>query len=414
MMNKNVLKILIIVLFVSITIKNANCDTFKIVQNLFSLDEIENPSFENKQIKINSNFNYLYSKYSSDSLYNRNYTHFYKFQFHSSRIKNKLQFGGFAQLEYLNFHNILNSEYTTGSINLLSQNYNLYIKTRIDEHFFKIDYKHKIIDNNFLLQVYKFPHSDTDETVNIYFYDLLEQTYGDSIRFYTKISSNVFRFYYSAPEIYSFKPFIDLQYKIIKFNIGERHINTNSPNLDGEIYTEITDTFAPLKLKIGLLSKYNNSLFVGYSNTKIKPIWQQIIFSKMYDIDTLSTGNIQSENWEIGLHKQSINSYYFFGASVGEINLQQEIKTPILGYRFILPISHQLNLDIQINHKTQILKFGRKFRNKKFNINPEINYIHSLMSIDLNYIADLEFGLTSIDSSNNYLYDINLFNLKIN
>jgi len=101
------------------------------------------------------------------------------------------------------------------------------------------------------------------------------------------------------------------------------------------------------------------------------------------------------------------------GASQGKLKWQQELTTPVLGYLFFLPISHQLNIDLQIFHKTQIVQYGIYFNNKHFSINPEFGYIHSLLSIDMNYIANLEYGLTSINEHKNYLYDINLFNLKL-
>ena len=164
----------------------ANCDTFDIVRSIFSLDKIEDNIFIDKQIKINSNLNYLYTEYSSDSLYNRSLIHFHKIQFHSPVINKKLQFGCSYEFNYSEYKNILNTEYTFGSINFLSKNYDIYLKTKLNKHSLKIKYKHKSIDNNFLLKIYKFPHSETDSTLNKYLYNLLEPTFGDSINFYPK------------------------------------------------------------------------------------------------------------------------------------------------------------------------------------------------------------------------------------
>jgi len=391
----------------------ANCDTFDIVRSIFSLDKIEDNIFIDKQIKINSNLNYLYTEYSSDSLYNRSLIHFHKIQFHSPIINKKLQLGCSYEFNYSEYKNILNTEYTFGSINFLSKNYDIYLKTKLNKHSLKIKYKHKSIDNNFLLKIYKFPHSKTDSTVNKYLYNLLEPTFGDSINFYPKTINNIINIYYSAPQIFNFYPFINLQFHFVNMKIDERHLNTNSPKLDGEKYTQIGNTFYPFQLKLGITSKKNNMFFFGYSETNLEPKWKQIVSPESYDINVLSNGNFKFTNWKIGYKNNAGKKYYFLGASQGKLKWQQELSTPVLGYWFFLPISHQLNIDLQIFHKTQIVQYGIYFNNKHFSINPEFGYIHSLLSIDMNYIANLEYGLTSINEHKNYLYDINLFNLKL-
>ena len=404
---------LLILFFILIFINIVNCSTFDIARNILSLDEIEDNYFINKQININNNLNYLYTEYSSDSLYNKSYIHSYKIQFHSPAINKKIQFGGSVQLNYSDYKKILGSEYTYGSINLLTNNYSIYLKTKLDDSFYSINYKYKFIDDNFLLSVNKFPHSETDLVNNKYFYDLLEPTFGDSLKFNPKLKSHIINIYYSAPQISGFHPFINLQYEFVDIKIYESHLNTNSPTLKGERYTQIRSIYNPFKIKVGTTFRDNNMIFVGYSKTNLEPKWNQIIYPKLYDIRNLSTGNFKLYNWEIGYKNNSYKKYFFLGVSQGELKWQQELSTPVLGYFSFLPIAHQGNMNLQTSHKTQIIQYGYYLNKNKFLFNPEFGYIHSLLSIDISYIANLEFGLTSINEHNNYLYDVNLFNLKL-
>lgn len=389
------------------------CDTFSTIRNILSSSKIENNYFINKQINISSNLNYIYTEYSSDSLFNKNYIHSHKIQFHSPIINKTLQFGGSYHLNYSNYQKILNSEYTFGSINLLSKNYDLYLKTKINNHFLKFQYNYKSIENDFLLKIHEFPYSQKNLIENKYFYDLLEPTFGDSITFAPKIENHIININYTAPKIFNVHPFINLQYQFTNINIYEKHLNITTPKLDGERQTQIGNNFNPYQIKIGIISKNDNKFFLGYNEIIFEPKWKQIIYPNDYDIHTLADGNFKFSNLEFGYNNRSGNNYYYLGASQGTLKLQQELSTPVLGYLFILPIAHQLNLDLEILHKTQIIQYGYFYKTNNFIINSEFGYIHSFISINMDYSANLEFGLTSIDENKDYLYDVNLFNLKV-
>ncbi len=274
------------------------------------------------------------------------------------------------------------------------------------------------------LSIYQFPESNHNQSLNKYFYSLLEQAFGRNI-IYSQAGNEInytLEYCRTINSVFNFG--LNFYREVNNYN-AEINYNSKVENIEG-----------PKKLN-GLyeFSRYNVGLTVKYKLGESEFRYLMTASQPEFGLNLKQNSLIEKNNVNLEISKLGDGNCdgkgICFGIGVGN-RLSEKISmdlsgmiiknnysgnlfasTPVLGFE-ILPITHQLNLNFTDDMKNYLLSFAFNHSvTDGFKYNLCINYLISNNDVTYQYKVLSEFGLGNNTETGNEFIKVNLFKIDI-
>ncbi len=269
-----------------------------------------------------------------------------------------------------------------------------------------ISIKYTAGDNSANMKINRYPSGGDDETMNKYFYDLLETAFGKDIWFSLNNNEINYALEYNRFIGRDFNMGINIYKETNRYDLGINYYGNvekieGSKNLNGSMKFD--------RYSLGLTCEYmlNKFIFrslISYSVPNFElSINQNHLLAKdnvNLEISNLSSGKFSGRGIAAGVGiSYSFSGNISTGLSYTFIrnNYSGRLKasTPVLGFE-ILPVAHQFlnNFDLQMNNNFFSLDFNHDVSGI-WGYRISFTYLNSLNKVNYHYNLITEFGFGS-------------------
>ena len=381
--------------------------TFNIISNAFSLSIPDTANTDRSYLHYDINHHELLRETKNDTLLSRYTLRQQNFKFNFD--VNKYSINASWSRNLLGLTDLFNTNYTSYSPKIISNNIGLKTQTRFKEWLIQPGINYSFLRTQDTLFIHDFPRSDIT-AVNSYFFDLLPETIGDTLPYHNSLDAFQIELLTSKRKrdqnIFFYLSFANT---IDRFT--ESHNNTSSnEKLYGPRETCLTFNYSTIKAQAGWQVN-THSLFWTGINYNFSPLsWKHTIFPNEPDtteIIQLAHGKTTLFQAQFGYKTLSLPIGLQATLSTGYLTNIAEARTPVLGYVLrILPISHQANLMTTSNYLLTHIHLDYPFKARNLFILPKLDLIATRFWTDISLEALLQFGLEDIDFQQHYIHAI--------
>ncbi len=269
-------------------------------------------------------------------------------------------------------------------------NFDLKAQTKINTWLIQSGIHYDFSRENDTLFVTEFPMSERN-AYNNYFFDLLPETFGDTIPYHT--ASDNFDIELSASDR---KFLFHLKYSNSSDRLMESHLNTSSnDDLSGSRESLCKLSYSGIQALAGVRANNYSFFRLGLNYNYVPIDWKHTLFPSTPDtteIVQIANGRTQSFNAQIGYNLLSFPFNFNATIASGYINNSTRASTPVLGYVLrILPISHQAELDLTSTYLLAHIHFDYPLKAGRSIFTPRIDVISSRFRSDVSLLALLQF-----------------------
>lgn len=315
-------------------------------------------------------------------------------------------FGSWSR-DMINFDNVLNTDYTHVNMTPIGQNFTLKFQTAIQDWTLQPGIYYSFSRVQDTLFIHQFPTSDIS-AYNSYFFNLLPETFGDTIPFQN--AYDAFQFEILGQNIKDEGGlFFDIKYRHRSNRLSEAHINTGSNvKLQGPRESLCTLNYSSINVKAAWKLNKHSMIRMGLNYNFLPLNWHHTVFPDdpdTLDIVTLAQGNTRSLNSQLGYHLLSKPLNAHFTVAGGMMSNTTHASTPVLGYILrILPISHQGDFDLTSRYIMATSHIDYPLHMNKSTITPRLDLTAARFWSEINLEALLQFGLEDIDLQEQYIH----------
>ncbi len=379
--------------------------TFNIISNAFSLSIPDSTSKGLSYLHYDIDHQELLRETKNDTLLSRYTLRQQHFEF--NYVVNKYSLYASWSRNLLGFADLFNTDYTSSSPKTISNNIDLKAQARFKNWLVQpgINYSFSRVQDT--LFIIDFPRSDV-LAANLYFFDLLPETIGDTIPYNN--SFDAFQIELLASKRKQDQS-IFFYFNYVKFidRLTESHENTSSNDkLYGPRKTLLTFNYSSIKAQVGWQINAHSLFWTGI-NYHFSPLsWKHTVFPNGPDtteIVQLASGKINSFHAQLGYKTLSLPLGLQATLSTGYLTNISEARTPVLGYVLrILPISHQANLMATSNYLLTHIHLDYPIKAGNSIFFPQLDVIAARFWTDVSLEALLQFGLEDIDYEEYYVH----------
>lgn len=299
---------------------------------------------------------------------------------------------------------ILSSDYSYSNIKPESHTLSFRIQTDLNKYLLSSGIQYAFSRTSDTLFITDYPSSD-QSAMNKYFFDLLPQTFGDTLPY--RYASDMFKTHFRiSDDQFMFY----LEYSQYAVRLNETHMNTSDNALNGPRESLCRLSYSSLKAFGSWKINGQSMIWAGANYAALPLNWKHTVFPD--DPDTLERVNIaeggtRSLNAQLGYQLLSFPVNIKSTVASGFTNNSTEASTPVLGYVLgFLPISHQANMNIANSYLLAHLHADYPLKKGDFILTPRFDLIAGRVWTDLSLQALLQFGLEDIDIQEEYIHAV--------
>ena len=302
-----------------------------------------------------------------------------------------------------NIDDMFNTDNSTLSIKPVAYKFDLGLDTGIKNWRIKpgISYSFSSIADTLFITEY--PRSD-QSAMNDYFFDLLPETFGDSIQF--NYGHHMFKGDLLAQhEKFAFY----FSYRYLNNKITESHENTSSYlSLAGPRESLLSLTSSSIRIKLAYSIHPGHLIWGGIDHSSNLFDWQHTLFPGdpvPSEIIHLGSGNNTAFQTQVG-YKVKINDFNISTTiASGNISMADTASTPVLGYFMsFFPISHQAELLLNTAYISAKFHADKIWSINRSQITPTFDLMAFRSWSDIDFEALLQFGLEDIEVKETYIH----------
>ncbi len=375
--------------------------TFDILTNAFSLSAPDTSQLQVDHLSYGIDHQEMLRESESDTLLSR-------YTLREQHIELNYQYKKFSLFtswsrNILTLSNAFNTDYTNTNPRPISNSFNLKAQTEIKNWLIQPGIHYAYSRLNDTLFISEYPVSKTN-SYNNYFFDLLPETFGDTISYQNSFDNFYFELLASDQRLLFY-----VKYSNTSNRLSESHINTSSNDkLSGPRETLCKLTYSHINTMAGWHATKDSYFWLGL-NYSFSPLnWDHTILPGTpvaSEIDTIAGANTRSFNAQLAY--QLLTHPFNFHAilSSGTVRNSTMARTPVLGYVLkILPISHRADIYLTSSYILTHLHFDYPLKTGNLVFTPYVDMIASRFWSDISLLALLQFGLEDIDYQEQYIH----------
>ncbi|MCF7832680.1 MAG: hypothetical protein K9N05_03775 [Candidatus Marinimicrobia bacterium] len=375
------------------------------ILNSFSLSLPDTSGMDNSYLHYDIDHQELLRESKNDTLLSRFSIRAQKAEF--NYIDNKYSINAKWIHNVYSIADLFNTDYTLTSARPISHRFDIKAQTHVKEWVLQPGIHYAFSRMSDTLFVTDYPISEIS-AYNNYFFNLLPETFGDTIPF-----NNAFDAFHV--ELLGSKSKNDqgmmfyLKYSNTSNRLTESHKNTSSNNkLSGPRESLCKLTFSSIETLAGWQSDIHSFFWVGINYNFIPLDWEHTVFPSVPDtteIVQLANSKTNSFNIQLGYKALSLPVTFQATLSTGFLANITEASTPVLGYILrILPISHQADLIASSTYLLTHIHVDYPLKAGNSTFLPRLDVIAARFWTDVSLEALLQFGLEDIDYVENYVH----------
>jgi hypothetical protein len=375
--------------------------TFQLVENAFPLSFPDTMSQEQSRIDYSVTHQELYRSSFNDTLLSR-------YTIKDQNLSLNYLFNDFSITASWNRYvfdidDAFNSDYTKTSFKPVGHAFRLRSDILFGSWKIRPGVSFTFSSTNDTLFIEEYPRSD-QSAMNNYFFDLLPETYGDSIHFrhnYHSLNGELTAHHKALT--------FHLSYFYSSDQIDETHANTSSNiKLQGPRESLCSFNQSRIKARIGWTMRPDHYLWGGLDYHTFPLDWRHTVYPGdpiPNEIIQLVIGKSNLFRAQLG-YNTKINKFNIrTGISSGFANTADTASTPVMGYFLnIFPISHQASLSAGTAYIMGQVHADYLWSIKNTKIRPRLDILASRFWSNIDFQALLEFGLEDIQISDNYIH----------
>ena len=304
----------------------------------------------------------------------------------------------------LNINDILNSDYSYTDITPESHTLKFNIQTSVKKYLLTSGIQYAFSRTSDTLFISDYPLSDQG-AMNSYFFDLLPQTFGDTLPY--RYASDMFKTHFRISD----RQFMFyLEYSQYAIRLNESHTNTSNNALNGPRKSICKLRYSGLKALGSWKINEHSLIWVGANYMALPLNWKHTVFPDNPDTlerVNIADGNTQSLNAQLGYQSLTFPVNIKATIASGFTTNTSEASTPVLGYVLgFLPISHQANMTIANTYLLAYLHGDYPIEKGGFILTPRFDLVAGRVWTDISIQALLQFGLEDIDIQEKYVHAV--------
>jgi len=380
--------------------------TYDLLSELFSLQAPDTLQYHRSRIDYSVSHQELYRASRNDTLLSR-------FSLRAQDLKLNFKLGEtslFASWErgLPNMDDLFQSDYTHSEFKSVYHTFDFQMDTKIKRWHIQPGLSLNFSGTADTLFITDYPRSD-QAAFNSFFFDLLPESFGDSIHFKHNAYSINAEFLARNKKITFYA-----SYRFNSNSLTESHMNSSSySSLSGPRESIAKLNNSRIKFKFAYVIDPANYMWTGIDFGHYPLDWHHTIYpGDPIPSEVIQIAGGQNNSYQAQLGYRTTLKNFHIGTSItgGHIVLSDTASTPVLGY-FIgfFPISHQADLDLRTSYLLGKFHADHVWTINRSYIKPRLDIIALRSWSDIDFEALLEFGLEDIQVQDQYIHSAYFF-----